>query len=49
MYNLKEWQNIPLDNLSPIVYLERIVIRMRQDNRVMNKAVFLKLAVNFDG
>jgi len=44
-----EWQNRPLDAIYPIVYLDCIVVKIRQDNRVINKAVFLALAINLDG
>ncbi|WP_232575863.1 IS256 family transposase, partial [Photobacterium carnosum] len=46
---VNEWQNRPLDSLYPIVYLDCIVVKIRQDNRVINKAVFLALAINLDG
>ncbi len=44
-----EWQNRPLSAIYPIVYLDCIVVKIRQDNRVINKAVFLALAINLDG
>ena len=44
-----QWQNRPLDALYPIVYLDCIVVKVRQDNTVINKAVFLALGVNTEG
>ncbi len=44
-----EWQNRPLDSIYPIVYLDCIVVKVRQDNSVINKAVFLALGVNLEG
>ena len=44
-----EWQNRPLDNIYPIVYIDCIVVKVRQDNSVINKAVFLALGVNLEG
>ncbi len=38
-----EWQNHPLDAIYPIVYLDWIVLKVRQDRRVINKAVFLSV------
>ena len=38
-----------IDAIYPIVYLDCIVVKIRQDNRVINKAVFLALAINLDG
>ena len=43
------WQNRPLDEVWPIVYLDAIRVKVRQDERVMNKAVYLALGVNLDG
>ncbi|EBM7672259.1 IS256 family transposase [Salmonella enterica subsp. enterica serovar Typhimurium] len=44
-----EWQNHPLDAIYPIVYLDCIVLKVRQDSRVINKAVFQALGINLDG
>lgn len=44
-----EWQSRPLDPVYPIVYLDCIVLKIRQDKRVINKAVYLALGVNLDG
>lgn len=44
-----EWQHRPLDEVYPILYLDCIVVKVRQDKRVINKAVYLALAVNMEG
>lgn len=44
-----EWQNRPLDSLYPIVYLDCIVVKVRQNGSVINKAVFLALGINTEG
>jgi len=44
-----EWQSRPLDAVYPIVYLDCIVVKTRQDKRVINKAVYLALGVNMEG
>jgi putative transposase len=44
-----EWQSRPLDAVYPIVYLDCIVVKIRQDKRVINKAVHLALGVNMEG
>src|SRR5699024_1116265 len=49
MEQVVEWQNRPLDAVYPIVYLDCIVLKVRQDSRVINKAVFLALGINLDG
>ena len=44
-----EWQSRPLDPVYPIVYLDCIVVKIRQDKKVINKAVYLALGVNLEG
>ncbi len=44
-----EWQSRPLDAVYPIVYLDCIVVKIRQDKHVINKAVYLALGVNMEG
>jgi len=44
-----EWQSRPLDTLYPIVYLDCIVLKVRQDKRVINKAIYLALGINLEG
>lgn len=44
-----EWQSRPLDEIYPIVYLDCIVVKIRQDKKVINKAIYLALGVNMEG
>lgn len=44
-----EWQNRPLDTIYPIVYMDCIVVKVRHNGSVINKAVFLALGINLDG
>ncbi|WP_386693962.1 IS256 family transposase [Lonepinella sp. MS14435] len=44
-----EWQNEPLNAVYAIVYLDCIVVKVRQDGRIINKAVFVALGVNLEG
>lgn len=44
-----EWQSRPLDAIYPIVYLDCIVVKVRQDKQVINKAIYLALGVNLEG
>ena len=44
-----DWQSSPLDAVYPIVYLDCIVLKIRQDKKVINKAVYLALGVNLEG
>ena len=43
------WQSRPLDAIYPIVYLDCIVLKIREGMRVVNKAIYLALGVNMDG
>lgn len=45
----KEWQNRTLDRIYPIVYLDAMVVKIRQEGRVINKAIHLALGVNMEG
>ncbi len=44
-----EWQNRQLDILYPNVYLDCIVVKVRYNGSVINKAVFLTLGINTEG
>lgn len=46
---MKAWQSRPLDSVYPIVYLDCIVVKSREDKRIINKAVYLALGVNIEG
>jgi putative transposase len=45
----KAWQNRSLDAVYPIVYFDALVVKVRQDGRVINKAIHLALGVNLAG
>ena len=49
MEKVIEWQSRPLDPVYPIVYLDCIVVKVRQDKQVINKAIYLALGVNLEG
>ena len=49
MDQVVEWQARPLDPVYPIVYLDCIVVKIRQDKQVINKAIYLALGVNVEG
>ncbi len=46
---VKEWQNRPLDEIYPILYLDAMMIKIRENGHVFNKALYIALAVNMDG
>lgn len=49
MTDITLWQNRPLEPVYPIVYLDCIVVKIRQDNRIINKAIYLALGINLQG
>lgn len=46
---LSTWQSRPLEAVWPIVYLDAIVLKVRDQGAVRNKAVYLAIGVRVDG
>lgn len=46
---ITSWQARPLDSVYPIVYLDCIVIKIRENQTIINKAIYLALGVNMEG
>lgn len=46
---LLEWQNRPLEELYAIVYLDALWLKVRDNGRVVNKAVYLIIGINQEG
>lgn len=44
-----EWQSRPIYPAYPIVYLDRIVLKIRQNKRVINKTMHLALGITMEG
>ena len=44
-----EWQNRPLEALYPLIFLDAIRIKVRDEGTVRNKAVYVALGVRHDG
>jgi len=44
-----EWQQRPLLPVYSIVYFDALWVKVREDNRVINKAVYVALGVDLDG
>ncbi|NBO55050.1 MAG: IS256 family transposase [Actinobacteria bacterium] len=49
MDDVKAWQSRPLDAVYPIMWIDALQVKIRHDNRVVNKAVHLVLAVTEAG
>ena len=46
---VKIWQNRPLDNMYPVIFLDALVVKMRHEGRVENRAVYVALGLNEEG
>lgn len=46
---VRAWQSRPLDPIWPIVYLDALVVKVRDHGVVANRAVYLALGVNLEG
>jgi putative transposase len=44
-----DWQSRPLDQVYPIVYLDAIHFKVRQENRIISKAAYTVLGINTEG
>ena len=44
-----QWQARPLESVYPIVYLDCIVLKIRDHNRVINKSLYVALGVTMEG
>jgi putative transposase len=49
MEEVKSWQSRPLDSVYPIVYLDALVVKIRETGHVRNKAIYVAIGVNMQG
>src|SRR5258708_3003291 len=49
MDEVRQWQTRPLEPVYPIVYVDCLVVNVRENQRVINKALYLVLAVDLNG
>lgn len=45
----REWQSRALDKVYPVVFIDCIMVKVKQDKRVINKAVYVAIAINNSG
>ena len=45
----KEWQNRPLDEVYPVLYLDATILKVRNEGRVINKSAYLAIGINMEG
>src|ERR1700723_4396133 len=43
------WQNRPLETVYPVVFFDALRVKVREDNVVRNKAIYLALGIRRDG
>lgn len=46
---IRDWQSRPLEFVYPVIWLDAMYYRVREDGRVMSKAIYSVLAVTMDG
>ncbi len=46
---IKEWQERPLDDVYPFVFIDAVHFSVREDNRVVKKAAYIVLGINSEG
>ena len=46
---VQQWQNRELDPIYPIVYLDCIVLKIRENQRVIKRSMYVALGVNLEG
>lgn len=46
---VSKWQNRTLDSIYPIVYLDALRVKIRDNGQVLNKAVYLAIGINMEG
>jgi putative transposase len=49
IHTIKEWQARPLESIYPIVWLDAIHYKIREDSKILSKAVYTILGVNIEG
>lgn len=49
MDEVKAWQNRPLETIYPIVFLDALIVKVKENKQVVNKAVYLALGINQEG
>ena len=46
---LREWQSRPLDEVYPIIYVDALVVKIRDKGTVENKSIYVVMGVDTDG
>jgi putative transposase len=46
---VKTWQNRPLEPIYPILFLDALMVKMRHEGRVENRAVYVAIGIDLEG
>lgn len=46
---VRQWQNRPLDSVYPILFLDALKVKMRDNGHVQNRAVYVAIGINMEG
>lgn len=49
MDDVRAWQSRPLESIYPIVFFDCLVVKVRQDKRIINKAIYVALGIDLSG
>ena len=49
MDEVRCWQNRPLEAIYAIVYFDALIVKVRQDKRIINKSVYVALGIDLTG
>ena len=49
MEDVRAWQSRPLESVYPIVFFDCLMLKVRQDKRIINKAVYVALGIDLCG
>lgn len=49
MQDIEDWQNRPLDDVYPIMFIEAVHFSVREDNRIKKLAAYVILAITLEG
>ena len=49
MDEVRTWQHRPLDEVYPILYLDAMVIKVKEGKQVVNKSLYIAMGIDMDG
>lgn len=49
LQEIEDWQNRPLDEIYPVLFIDAVHFSVREDNRILKKAAYVILAIKMDG